>query len=179
MAWPGARRLFTDRQEPVPHGLAAARGSGRGVRLSSTLPGRRAVETARWANLLLDGDLLQARAAAATLVRDGFVVYASRDFESLRRYVRQPCATEPARRYGALVVSSLANSPLRASGLSGTSAGIAASDEGGLSHHRSLCRLDTAVLASRAKSRAHPAGMAQAKRARRQAWLNRTMLGPA
>lgn len=116
------------------------------LNLTSTLRSHRALNAARWADLLLAGRLDEAASLAGDLRRNGFVLYASRNLEQLRQYARDRYESEPARRFGVLASSKFRKldvhgvRPLRA-------------DywyhgewyEEGPSHPRSGCRLDLAV----------------------------------
>lgn len=75
------------------------------LNLTNTLRSHRASQTARWADLLVNGELDEASHVANELWEAGFNIYLSRDLETLRNYVRERYASDPGKRYGILVSS--------------------------------------------------------------------------
>ncbi len=75
------------------------------LNLTSTLRSHRASLVATWVDLLLAGQLDGAADIAPQLHEVGFTLYAARDLETLREYVRSCYESDPAKRYGILVSS--------------------------------------------------------------------------
>jgi len=77
--------------------------------LDVTLRSHRAEEIHRWVALLLDGKLNECKALGERLLSQGFELYATRDLEAAKVYVRERYAGAADARYGLLASSKARN----------------------------------------------------------------------
>ena len=77
------------------------------LKLDTTLRAHVAEKLHRWVECLLEGNLDQARALAASM--EGYDLYTTREFEHARQYVRDRYAGQRGRRYGLLASSCAEN----------------------------------------------------------------------